>query len=65
MKNKTLFAILTLLCFMFTLMPVAAFAADTTYVEVAEDYDYVKVDEAIKLQSTTTGSFIVFAINSI
>ena len=31
MKNKKLFAILTLLCFMFTLMPVAAFAADVTY----------------------------------
>jgi len=28
-KNKKLFAILTLVCFMFTLMPVAAFAADT------------------------------------
>ncbi len=30
MKNKKLFAILTLLCFMMTLMPVAAFAADAT-----------------------------------
>ena len=30
MKNKKLFAILTLVCFMFTLMPVAAFADDTT-----------------------------------
>ena len=29
MKNKKLFAILTLVCFMMTLMPVAAFAADT------------------------------------
>ena len=28
MKNKKLFAILTLVCFMFTLMPVAAFAND-------------------------------------
>ena len=38
MKNKKLFAILTLVCFMFTLMPVAAFAADTTvYVDVQED----------------------------
>ena len=33
MKNKKLFAILTLLCFMFTLMPVAAFAAETAAVE--------------------------------
>ena len=30
MKNKKLFAILTLLCFMMTLMPVAAFAADAS-----------------------------------
>ena len=29
MKNKKLFAILTLVCFMFTLMPVAAFADET------------------------------------
>ena len=29
MKNKKLFAILTLVCFMFTLMPVAAFAAES------------------------------------
>jgi hypothetical protein len=28
-KNKKLFAILTLVCFMFTLMPVAAFAAES------------------------------------
>ena len=36
MKNKKLFAILTLVCFMFTLMPVAAFAADA-YVTVNDD----------------------------
>ncbi len=30
MKNKKLFAILTLVCFMFTLMPVAAFASTAT-----------------------------------
>ena len=38
MKNKKLFAILTLVCFMFTLMPVAAFAAtdDAVYVKTAE-----------------------------
>jgi hypothetical protein len=39
-KNKKLFAILTLVCFMFTLMPVAAFAAD----EFIADQVYVKVD---------------------
>jgi len=38
-KNKKLFAILTLVCFMFTLMPVAAFAAEPTveYVGVVEE----------------------------
>ena len=39
MKNKKLFAILTLVCFMFTLMPVAAFAATdwSDYCVVATD----------------------------
>ena len=36
MKNKKLFAILTLVCFMFTLMPVAAFAAATPATDVVE-----------------------------
>ena len=40
MKNKKLFAILTLVCFMFTLMPVAAFAAD------AADYEVKVLDGA-------------------
>ena len=55
MKNKKLFAILTLVCFMFTLMPVAAFAADPADVTPAfgsipatftnvETGDMVKVD---------------------
>jgi len=39
-KNKKLFAILTLVCFMFTLMPVAAFA-DGEYIAVLEDGEYV------------------------
>ena len=37
MKNKKLFAILTLLCFMMTLMPVAAFAADAGTLTVEQD----------------------------
>jgi len=37
MKNKKLFAILTLVCFMFTLMPVAAFAGETAVDPVAEN----------------------------
>ena len=43
MKNKKLFAILTLLCFMFTLMPVAAFAAD----EVTYSVGTVEVEGGI------------------
>ena len=45
MKNKKLFAILTLVCFMFTLMPVAAFAAEEAVIAegvvVLEDGVYV------------------------
>ena len=44
MKNKKLFAILTLVCFMFTLMPVAAFASadyDTDQVYVKEEGTWV------------------------
>ena len=51
MKNKKLFAILTLVCFMFTLMPVAAFAgdavADTSVFTLHDDKDTVKTNEAV------------------
>ena len=60
MKNKKLFAILTLVCFMLTLMPVAAFAAETTPADagVASDntsYVYtedseVETDETAKIE---------------
>ena len=43
MKNKKLFAILTLVCFMMTLMPVAAFAATFNY---QESYVYTSDDNA-------------------
>ena len=42
MKNKKLFAILTLVCFMFTLMPVAAFAAEA----VVDQSAFVRIDTA-------------------
>ncbi len=48
MKNKKLFAILTLVCFMFTLMPVAAFAA-TTYVDIDDDYSLVNVGDEVEV----------------
>ena len=46
-KNKKLFAILTLVCFMFTLMPVAAFAVPATepqFVEFSDDTESKTVD---------------------
>ena len=55
MKNKKLFAILTLVCFMFTLMPVAAFAAtgvadaaeaDMSYFLAADGNQTVTKEEA-------------------
>ena len=51
MKNKKLFAILTLVCFMFTLMPVAAFAAVD-----AETSSFVAVDgdQTVKLDNAKT-----------
>ena len=45
MKNKKLFAILTLLCFMMTLMPVAAFADDTTTVVASDSTSFVYTDD--------------------
>jgi len=78
-KNKKLFAILTLVCFMFTLMPVAAFAAEE---EVSYDADqvYVFVDDewvtegdvSIKTPfkvavgagaDVTTESYVFYALN--
>ena len=43
MKNKKLFAILTLVCFMFTLMPVAAFATEG----VEETATVAETEEAV------------------
>ena len=42
MKNKKLFAILTLVCFMMTLMPVAAFAGDPVNASDSTSYVYTK-----------------------
>ncbi len=70
MKNKKLFAILTLVCFMFTLMPVAAFAADKfaeptveynvngkyAVVEAADGYTLYRLENGT-LVSAGTGAF--------
>ncbi|MBR5320113.1 MAG: copper amine oxidase N-terminal domain-containing protein, partial [Peptococcaceae bacterium] len=53
MKNKKLFAILTLVCFMFTLMPVAAFAAvdaDESYVYTEDANAKEEVGEDVTIQ---------------
>ena len=47
MKNKKLFAILTLVCFMFTLMPVAAFAAPSDFSVTASVFATEKKDAEI------------------
>ena len=67
MKNKKLFAILTLVCFMFTLMPVAAFAADP-YIWVEDGDEAVKLDEndeakvKFNLSDVDGDAFYVFAM---
>ena len=73
MKNKKLFAILTLVCFMFTLMPVAAFAAaDAAQVEVLEDGIWVeeavvKADTAFDVRvvdGTTGAAYVYYAVDA-
>ena len=67
MKNKKLFAILTLVCFMFTLMPVAAFAGDEvtiinvdgTDIDPATDSEVVVVDDVVTFEGTDGGYFAV------
>ena len=73
MKNKKLFAILTLVCFMFTLMPVAAFADEQNvsdpYVKMDAKYASVDVNEDAQLKimipggTKATTTFYVFAVN--
>jgi len=73
-KNKKLFAILTLVCFMFTLMPVAAFAADSydadqVYVKAngatfeTEDEATVKAPFAVRVGDGTTTSYLYYAVD--
>ena len=60
MKNKKLFAILTLLCFMFTLMPVAAFAQavdeQNSYVLTVKDNPTIKDDKTAEIQFKFDGT---------
>ena len=62
MKNKKLFAILTLVCFMMTLMPVAAFAANQA--DGGASYVYTDENPTEKLNSKSEAySDITFALN--
>ena len=72
MKNKKLFAILTLVCFMFTLMPVAAFAAvdaETSSFVAVDGNQSVKVDKEVKFdlalrdaaEEDATGDVLIWA----
>ena len=66
MKNKKLFAILTLVCFMMTLMPVAAFAAGPAVADtsafVAEDGDQTL--RVVGETGVTTATFIFKAYDN-
>ena len=71
MKNKKLFAILTLLCFMMTLMPVAAFAADPTDVVAADKVSVKANGNALevtlnlgKAGAATSGTAYIYAHQS-
>ena len=62
MKNKKLFAILTLVCFMFTLMPVAAFAASSAVGVEGKDG---KLDQTLTVvEGTTTAGAIAVVLEN-
>ena len=53
MKNKKLFAILTLVCFMFTLMPMAAFAGSGIADPETSVFEAVDGDQTVRLDAVT------------
>ena len=61
MKNKKLFAILTLVCFMMTLMPVAAFAAEGD--AVVDQSAFVRIDSNEVIKTTANDGFATFYFN--
>ncbi len=68
MKNKKLFAILTLVCFMFTLMPVAAFAEETSaatnWIEVADTSWYTSTDSVYTINTAEELAGIAKLVNN-
>ena len=66
MKNKKLFAILTLVCFMFTLMPVAAFAAVDAKQVYVNGYEETEVTSGVEFQAvvgTTASGYDFFMVD--
>ncbi len=59
MKNKKLFAILTLVCFMMTLMPVAAFAAEPAYTVEKGSVAIDSLAETVTVTATTGSVYSV------
>ncbi|MBQ3509988.1 MAG: copper amine oxidase N-terminal domain-containing protein, partial [Peptococcaceae bacterium] len=53
LKNKKLFAILTLVCFMFTLMPMAAFAGSGIADPETSVFEAVDGDQTVRLDAVT------------
>ena len=63
MKNKKLFAILTLVCFMFTLMPVAAFAAGDADAVGATAVNGTSLGEFDQNITVTEGDEVALAVD--
>ena len=61
MKNKKLFAILTLVCFLMTLMPVAAFAAGTDVVAADRCVVELTGDNAVEVNNSVNLKFVTMS----
>ncbi len=64
MKNKKLFAILTLVCFMFTLMPVAAFADATDFSATASVVATQKASQEVEVYDEVDAQITLKAVNN-
>ena len=64
MKNKKLFAILTLVCFMFTLMPVSAFAAATDFSATASVVATQKANVEVEVYDEVDAQITLKAVNN-
>ena len=64
MKNKKLFAILTLLCFLFTLMPVAAFAGADDFSTTASVVATQKANVEVEVYEEVDAQITLKAVNN-